>query len=131
MAGRMIEIEARDGGRFNGYLAVPDAGSGPGLSPRRLGAKFGSENETLTVNQLPSHRHDWNVTDGVPVNTSPLNAALVNDPDFSAWLEKRTPAGRWGNVEELVGACIFLSSAASSFVNGHTLYVDGGITASL
>ncbi len=62
---------------------------------------------------------------------TPLNAALVADPDFTTWLEKRTPAGRWGNVEELVGACIFLSSAASSFVNGHTLYVDGGITASL
>ena len=62
---------------------------------------------------------------------TPLNEALVNDPEFSAWLEKRTPAGRWGNVEELVGACVFLSSAASSFVNGHTLYVDGGITASL
>lgn len=62
---------------------------------------------------------------------TPLNAALVADPEFSAWLEKRTPAGRWGNVDELVGACIFLSSAASSFVNGHTLYVDGGITASL
>lgn len=62
---------------------------------------------------------------------TPLNAALVADDEFSAWLEKRTPAGRWGNVEELVGACVFLSSAASSFVNGHTLYVDGGITASL
>ena len=62
---------------------------------------------------------------------TPLNAALVGDPEFSAWLEKRTPAGRWGSVEELVGACIFLSSDASSFVNGHTLYVDGGITASL
>ncbi|MEM1236858.1 MAG: SDR family oxidoreductase [Pseudomonadota bacterium] len=62
---------------------------------------------------------------------TPLNAALVADADFSAWLEKRTPAGRWGKVEELVGACVFLSSPASSFVNGHTLYVDGGITASL
>lgn len=62
---------------------------------------------------------------------TPLNAALVADPEFSAWLEKRTPAGRWGKVEELVGACIFLSSAASQFVNGQTLYVDGGITASL
>ncbi|MEX0350875.1 MAG: SDR family oxidoreductase [Paracoccaceae bacterium] len=62
---------------------------------------------------------------------TPLNAALVADPEFSAWLEKRTPAGRWGKVEELVGACVFLSSDASSFVNGHTLYVDGGITASL
>ena len=62
---------------------------------------------------------------------TPLNAALVADPEFTAWLEKRTPAGRWGKVEELVGACIFLSSAASEFVNGQTIYVDGGITASL
>ena len=62
---------------------------------------------------------------------TPLNAALVSDKEFTSWLEKRTPAGRWGKVEELVGACIFLSSSASNFVNGHTLYVDGGITASL
>lgn len=62
---------------------------------------------------------------------TPLNAALLADPAFTAWLEKRTPAGRWGNVEELVGACIFLASEASSFVNGHILYVDGGITVSL
>jgi gluconate 5-dehydrogenase len=60
-----------------------------------------------------------------------LNAALVADPAFSEWLAKRTPAGRWGKVEELVGACLFLASDAASFVNGHTLYVDGGITASL
>ena len=62
---------------------------------------------------------------------TPLNAALVSDKEFTSWLEKRTPAGRWGEVEELVGACVFLSSSASNFVNGHTLYVDGGITASL
>ncbi|MFO8128264.1 SDR family oxidoreductase [Yoonia sp.] len=62
---------------------------------------------------------------------TPLNKALVDDPKFSGWLATRTPAGRWGNVEELVGTCIFLSSAASSFVNGTTVFVDGGITASL
>ena len=60
-----------------------------------------------------------------------LNQALVDDPEFTAWLEKRTPARRWGNVEELVGAAVFLSSDASTFVNGHVLYVDGGITSSL
>ncbi len=62
---------------------------------------------------------------------TPLNAALVADATFSTWLEKRTPAGRWGNVDELVGAAIFLASDAATFVNGHILYVDGGITASL
>ena len=62
---------------------------------------------------------------------TPLNQALVDNPEFSGWLEKRTPAGRWGNVEELVGAAIFLASDASSFVNGHILYVDGGITSVL
>jgi len=62
---------------------------------------------------------------------TPLNQALVDSAEFSSWLEKRTPAARWGNVEELVGAAVFLSGKASSFVNGHTLYVDGGITTSL
>ncbi len=62
---------------------------------------------------------------------TPLNAALVADQDFTSWLEKRTPAGRWGRVEELVGTCIFLSSDASSFVNGTTIFVDGGISACL
>jgi gluconate 5-dehydrogenase len=62
---------------------------------------------------------------------TPLNAALWSDPAFSEWLERRTPAGRWGSAEELVGACVFLASDASSFVNGHVLYVDGGLTAAL
>lgn len=62
---------------------------------------------------------------------TPLNQALVDSEEFSSWLEKRTPAARWGSVDELVGAAVFLSGKASSFVNGHTLYVDGGITTSL
>ncbi|MDE2606322.1 MAG: glucose 1-dehydrogenase [Burkholderiales bacterium] len=60
-----------------------------------------------------------------------LTQALVADAAFTDWLAKRTPAGRWGEVDELAGAAVFLASDASSFVNGHILYVDGGITASL
>ncbi len=60
-----------------------------------------------------------------------LTQALVADGQFSTWLAGRTPAGRWGDVQELAGAAIFLASDASSFVNGHILYVDGGITAGL
>ena len=62
---------------------------------------------------------------------TPLNQALIDNPEFDAWLKQRTPAGRWGRVEELIGACIFLASAASDFVNGQTIYVDGGVLATL
>lgn len=62
---------------------------------------------------------------------TPLNQVLVDNPEFTGWLEKRTPAGRWGNVEELVGAAVYLSGDASSFVNGQILHVDGGMTASV
>jgi gluconate 5-dehydrogenase len=60
-----------------------------------------------------------------------LNQALVDNPEFSAWLINRTPSRRWGDVEDLVGAAVFLASDASRFVNGHILYVDGGVTATL
>jgi gluconate 5-dehydrogenase len=62
---------------------------------------------------------------------TPLNQALVDNPEFSSWLAQRTPAGRWGNTDELTGAAVFLASGASSFINGHILYVDGGITSVL
>jgi gluconate 5-dehydrogenase len=60
-----------------------------------------------------------------------LNMALMADTEFNAWLEKRTPMGRWGEVAELGGAAIFLASDASSFVNGHILSVDGAFTATV
>ena len=58
---------------------------------------------------------------------TPMNRRLIDDPVFDAWLKKRTPAGRWGRVEELQGAAVFLASDASSFVNGQVIYVDGGV----
>ena len=57
-----------------------------------------------------------------------INAALIADETFSNWVCSRTPAGRWGETKELAGAAIFLSSAASDYVNGHLLMVDGGLT---
>ncbi|GEO15510.1 SDR family oxidoreductase [Microvirga aerophila] len=60
-----------------------------------------------------------------------LNQALVDDKAFSDWLIARTPSRRWGELEDLVGAGVFLASDASNFVNGQILYVDGGVTASL
>jgi len=59
-----------------------------------------------------------------------MNAALTADAAFSAWVAQRTPAGRWGEPDEIAGAAVFLASAAADFVTGHLLYVDGGFSAS-
>jgi len=58
-----------------------------------------------------------------------LTQVLKNDPKFDAWIKGRTPANRWGEVEDLVGACVFLCSPAANFVNGQILTVDGGLSA--
>jgi gluconate 5-dehydrogenase len=58
-----------------------------------------------------------------------MNAALVADSDFSAWVAQRTPAGRWGDPPEISGAAVFLASSAADYVTGHILYVDGGFSA--
>jgi gluconate 5-dehydrogenase len=60
-----------------------------------------------------------------------MNVVLQEDPAFDAWLRRRVPAGRWGEPSELGGAVVFLASAASDFVNGQVLYVDGGMLAVL
>ncbi len=80
---------------------------------------------------------EW-ATHGLQINAigpgyfaTDLTAALVADLTFDQWIRGRTPAGRWGRVEELVGAAVFLTSDASNFVNGQTLYVDGGVLAGL
>ena len=60
-----------------------------------------------------------------------LTQPLKNNPEFDQWLRNRTPANRWGNPKELIGAAVFLASEAGSYVNGHILYVDGGLLASV
>ena len=56
-----------------------------------------------------------------------MTQVLADNPQFDAWVKARTPAQRWGKPEELVGSAVFLSSAASDFVNGQMIYVDGGM----
>ena len=121
---------ARGEGRIINIASVQTLLARPGIAPY-------TATKGAVANLTKGMATDWAPL-GLNVNAiapgyfdTPLNAALVADQTFSAWLEKRTPAGRWGKVEELVGAAVFLAAPASSFVNGHTLFVDGGITACL
>jgi gluconate 5-dehydrogenase len=77
-------------------------------------------------------KHGLNVNGLAPgyIRTE-LNEALLKNAEFNSWVEKRTPMGRWAEPAELGGAAIFLASDASSFVNGHILYVDGAFTATV
>jgi gluconate 5-dehydrogenase len=120
----------RGAGKIINIASVQSALARPGIAPY-------TATKGAVTNLTKGMATDW-AKHGLQCNAlapgyfdTPLNKALVDDPAFSEWLAKRTPAGRWGRVEELVGTCIFLSSAASSFVNGTTIFVDGGITASL
>ena len=56
-----------------------------------------------------------------------MTKPLYENPEFDSWLCGRTPSNRWGETEELLGALLFLSSSASSYVNGQMVYVDGGL----
>ena len=127
VAKRMIK---KGQGKIINIASVQTALARPGIAPY-------TATKGAVANLTKGMATDW-APKGLQVNAiapgyfnTPLNATLVADPDLSAWLEKRTPAGGWGEGKELVGACIFLAAPSSSFINGQTIFVDGGITASL
>ena len=55
-----------------------------------------------------------------------MNTALIENPEFDAWVKASNPAGRWGKPDELAGTAVYLASSASNYVNGQIIYVDGG-----
>ena len=121
---------ARGAGRIVHIASIQTALARPGIAPY-------TASKGAVANLTKGMAADW-ARHGLQVNAiapgyfdTPLNAALVSDPAFTEWLEKRTPTGRWGRLDELKGACIFLASDAASFVNGHTLFVDGGMGVSV
>jgi gluconate 5-dehydrogenase len=120
----------RGKGKIVNICSVQSALARPGIAPY-------TASKGAVANLTKGMCADW-AKYGLQVNglapgyfKTELTSALVADEAFTAWLSARTPAGRWGDVEELVGAAIFLASDASSFVNGQVLYVDGGVTAAL
>ncbi len=121
---------ARGRGKIINIASVQSELARPGIAPY-------TATKGAVRNLTKGMATDW-ARHGLQINAiapgyfkTPLNKALIENEEFTSWLEKRTPAGRWGSVEELAGAAVFLASEASSFVNGHVLHIDGGITASL
>ncbi len=118
------------GGKIINIASVQSKLARPGIAPYTA-SKGAVENLTKGM------AADW-ASKGIQVNAigpgyfdTPLNSDLTKDPEFNKWIKLRTPAGRWGKLDELIGACIFLASPASNFVNGQIIFVDGGLTISL
>jgi gluconate 5-dehydrogenase len=127
VAKRMIP---RGSGRIINICSLMSALSRPSIAPY-------AASKAAVANLTRGMATDW-AKHGLNINgiapgyfKTELNEALMKNAEFNSWIEKRTPMARWGDVAELGGAAIFLASQASSFVNGHILYVDGGFTATV
>jgi gluconate 5-dehydrogenase len=132
LVGRAVSqrMVARRRGRIINICSVQSELGRPGIAP--YAATKGAVKMLTKGMAIDLGRHGIQVNGiGPGYFKTELNQALVDDPAFSDWLCKRTPMGRWGDVHELAGAAVFLASDAASFVSGHILYVDGGITSSL
>lgn len=125
VAQRMI---ARGAGKIINICSLMSGVSRPSIAPyAATKAAVANLTRGMAVDWAP---HGLNVNGIAPgYFATELNQALTSDEKFNAWIETRTPMGRWGEPHELGGAAVFLASEASSFVNGHILYVDGAFSA--
>jgi gluconate 5-dehydrogenase len=127
VAQRMVP---RKRGRIINICSVQSELGRPGIAP--YAASKGAVKMLTKGMAIDLGPHGINVNGlGPGYFKTELTEKLVADEAFSGWLIGRTPSRRWGDVEDLAPAVVFLASDASRFVNGHILYVDGGVTATL
>jgi gluconate 5-dehydrogenase len=126
-AKRMIP---RERGKIINIASLASELARPTIAPYTA-AKAGIKNLTKSM------AVEWAVS-GIQANAigpgymlTDMNQALMSNTDFNNWLMSRVPSKRWGRPDELVGAAIFLASSASDYVNGQTIYVDGGMLAAM
>lgn len=103
----------------NSVSAYAAAKGGLKMLTRNLATEWAKYN--IQVNGIGPGYFATEQTEPIRVDGHPFNEFIIN----------RTPAAKWGDPSDLTGATIFLSSKASDFVNGHILYVDGGILATI
>jgi gluconate 5-dehydrogenase len=121
---------ARGRGKVINITSLADSVARPTIAP--YAAAKGGLRQLTRAMAVEWARHNIQVNGiGPGYFRTEMNTALVEDPEFDAWVRSRTPAGRWGEPSELVGAAVFLASAASDFVTGQIIYVDGGVLAAL
>ena len=127
VARRMIP---RGHGKIINVSSVQGAQARPSIAPYT--ATKGAVNNLTRGMATDWARHGIQVNaNGPGYFITEITQPLADDPAFDGWLRSRTPAARWGDPTELVGAAVFLASDASSFVNGQVIYVDGGLLATL
>ena len=119
---------ARGSGKIINICSVQTDLARPSIAPYTA-AKGGLRNLTRAMTA------EW-AAGGLQVNGvapgyihTEMTQALVDDQAFNSWILGRTPAARWGTVEDLVGPAVFFASPASDYVNGQVLFIDGGMTA--
>lgn len=112
--GKIISVASmlsyQGGIRVPSYTASKSAVKGMTMTMANEWAKYG-----INVNAIAPGYMVTNNTE-----------ALRNDPERSAAILERIPAGRWGTPDDIMGAAVFLASSASDYVNGFTMAVDGG-----
>lgn len=118
-AGKIISICSMQS-RFGRQTIAPYAASKGGLAMLTRGMAVDWAHHNIQANGLAP---GYFITE--------MTQPLADNPDFDTWLKNRTPAHRWGDPQELLGALVFLASPASNFVNGQIIYVDGGIHAAI
>jgi gluconate 5-dehydrogenase len=121
---------ARKAGKIINICSLMSEMARPTVGPY-MAAKGGVKTLTKSM-AVEWGRHNIQVNGlGPGYFVTPMNKPLVENPQFDSWIKGRTPTGRWGQPEELIGTAVFLASRASDFVTGQIIYVDGGILAAL
>jgi gluconate 5-dehydrogenase len=118
---------ARGSGKIINVCSVQSDLARPTIAPYTA-AKGGLRNLTRAMTA------EW-AASGLQINGlapgyihTEMTQALVDDPEFDAWLRGRAPAGRWGTPDDLVGPAVWLASDGSRYVNGQVIFIDGGMT---